>query len=110
MGMWSRGWEQGWSAQESARQGGGWGLRGVGGRGGSIFGPCQSWGFPQPTLLSFPPLTPVPIEWVEFSPYEVGFLKYGAFVPAELFGSEFFMGRLMRRLPESRICFLEGEW
>uniref|UniRef100_H0V7K4 Phospholipase A2 n=1 Tax=Cavia porcellus TaxID=10141 RepID=H0V7K4_CAVPO len=49
-------------------------------------------------------------EWVEFSPYEVGFLKYGAFVPPELFGSEFFMGRLMRRLPESRICFLEGIW
>ncbi|XP_008516831.1 cytosolic phospholipase A2 delta [Equus przewalskii] len=49
-------------------------------------------------------------EWVEFSPYEVGFLKYGAFVPSELFGSEFFMGRLMRRLPESRICFLEGIW
>lgn len=50
-----------------------------------------------------------PLEWVEFSPYEVGFLKYGAFVPAELFGSEFFMGQLMRRIPESRICFLEGE-
>ncbi|XP_005860351.1 PREDICTED: cytosolic phospholipase A2 delta [Myotis brandtii] len=49
-------------------------------------------------------------EWVEFSPYEVGFLKYGAFVPSELFGSEFFMGQLMRRLPESRICFLEGIW
>ncbi|XP_045380192.1 cytosolic phospholipase A2 delta isoform X2 [Camelus bactrianus] len=49
-------------------------------------------------------------EWVEFSPYEVGFLKYGAFVPSELFGSEFFMGRLMRRIPESRICFLEGIW
>ncbi|XP_072665625.1 cytosolic phospholipase A2 delta [Canis lupus baileyi] len=49
-------------------------------------------------------------EWVEFSPYEVGFPKYGAFVPTELFGSEFFMGRLMRRLPESRICFLEGIW
>ncbi|XP_008267359.3 cytosolic phospholipase A2 delta isoform X2 [Oryctolagus cuniculus] len=49
-------------------------------------------------------------EWVEFSPYEAGFLKYGAFVPPELFGSEFFMGRLMRRLPEPRICFLEGIW
>uniref|UniRef100_A0A8C6W967 Phospholipase A2 n=2 Tax=Nannospalax galili TaxID=1026970 RepID=A0A8C6W967_NANGA len=49
-------------------------------------------------------------EWVEFSPYEVGFLKYGCFVPPELFGSEFFMGRLMRRLPESQICFLEGIW
>ncbi|XP_037357643.1 cytosolic phospholipase A2 delta [Talpa occidentalis] len=49
-------------------------------------------------------------EWVEFSPYEVGFLKYGAFVPTELFGSEFFMGRLMKRLPESRICFLKAIW
>ncbi|XP_030669658.1 cytosolic phospholipase A2 delta [Nomascus leucogenys] len=49
-------------------------------------------------------------EWVEFSPYEIGFLKYGAFVPPELFGSEFFMGRLMRRIPEPRICFLEAIW
>uniref|UniRef100_A0A8D2APA4 Phospholipase A2 n=1 Tax=Sciurus vulgaris TaxID=55149 RepID=A0A8D2APA4_SCIVU len=49
-------------------------------------------------------------EWVEFSPYEVGFLKYGGFVPPELFGSKFFMGQLMKRLPESRICFLEGIW
>ncbi|XP_068961910.1 cytosolic phospholipase A2 beta [Petaurus breviceps papuanus] len=49
-------------------------------------------------------------EWVEFSPYEVGFPKYGAYVPSELFGSQFFMGRLMKRLPESRICFLEGIW
>ncbi|XP_064148208.1 cytosolic phospholipase A2 beta isoform X4 [Loxodonta africana] len=49
-------------------------------------------------------------EWCEFSPYEVGFPKYGAFIPAELFGSEFFMGRLMKQLPESRICFLEGLW
>ena len=48
-------------------------------------------------------------EWFEFSPYEVGMQKYGAFIPTELFGSEFFMGRLMKRLPESRICFLEGE-
>ncbi|XP_040824375.1 cytosolic phospholipase A2 delta [Ochotona curzoniae] len=49
-------------------------------------------------------------EWVEFSPYEVGFLKYGASVPPELFGSEFFMGRLMKKLPEPRICFLEAIW
>ncbi|XP_049754945.1 cytosolic phospholipase A2 delta [Elephas maximus indicus] len=49
-------------------------------------------------------------EWVEFSPYEIGFLKYGAFIPSELLGSDFFMGRLMRKLPESRICFLEGIW
>ncbi|XP_032476256.1 cytosolic phospholipase A2 beta isoform X2 [Phocoena sinus] len=49
-------------------------------------------------------------EWCEFSPYEVGFPRYGAFIPSELFGSEFFMGRLTKRLPESRICFLEGIW
>ncbi|KFQ38904.1 Cytosolic phospholipase A2 epsilon, partial [Mesitornis unicolor] len=49
-------------------------------------------------------------EWVEFTPYEVGFQKYGAFVRTEDFGSEFFMGRLMKKVPESRICFLEGMW
>lgn len=57
-------------------------------------------------------LTPCPAvcaEWCEFSPYEVGMQKYGAFVPTELFGSEFFMGRLMRRIPESRMCYLLGD-
>ncbi|NWX99222.1 PA24E phospholipase, partial [Nothoprocta ornata] len=49
-------------------------------------------------------------EWVEFTPFEVGALKYGASVRAEDFGSEFFMGRLMKKIPESRICFLEGTW
>ncbi|NXK54220.1 PA24E phospholipase, partial [Chauna torquata] len=49
-------------------------------------------------------------EWVEFTPYEVGFLKYGAFIRSEDFGSEFFMGRLMKKLPESRICFMQGMW
>ncbi|XP_039744356.1 cytosolic phospholipase A2 epsilon [Pteropus medius] len=49
-------------------------------------------------------------EWCEFSPYEVGMQKYGAFVPTELFGSEFFMGRLMRRIPESRMCYMLGLW
>ncbi|KAJ7403171.1 Cytosolic phospholipase A2 epsilon [Pitangus sulphuratus] len=48
-------------------------------------------------------------EWVEFTPYEVGFLKYGAFIRAEDFGSEFFMGRLMKKLPESRICFMKED-
>ncbi|OWK62618.1 Cytosolic phospholipase A2 epsilon [Lonchura striata] len=46
-------------------------------------------------------------EWVEFTPYEVGLLKYGAFVRSEDFGSEFFMGRRMKKIPESHICFLE---
>ncbi|XP_077178886.1 cytosolic phospholipase A2 epsilon-like isoform X2 [Paroedura picta] len=49
-------------------------------------------------------------EWVEFTPYEVGFPKYGAFVQAEDFGSEFFMGHLIKKIPESRICYLQGAW
>ncbi|XP_006831956.1 PREDICTED: cytosolic phospholipase A2 epsilon [Chrysochloris asiatica] len=49
-------------------------------------------------------------EWCEFSPYEVGLQKYGAFIPSELFGSEFFMGRLMKRNPESRMCYMLGLW
>ncbi|KAG3261681.1 phospholipase A2 group IVE [Ictidomys tridecemlineatus] len=49
-------------------------------------------------------------EWFEFSPYEVGLQKYGAFIPTELFGSEFFMGRLMKRIPESRMCYMLGLW
>ncbi|XP_044292787.1 cytosolic phospholipase A2 delta-like isoform X1 [Varanus komodoensis] len=49
-------------------------------------------------------------EWCEFSPYEVGLLKYGAFIHAEDFGSEFFMGQLMKKNPESRICYLEALW
>lgn len=47
-------------------------------------------------------------EWVEFTPYEVGFLKYGAFINAEDFGSEFYMGHLMKKIPESRLCFMQG--
>ncbi|XP_075388410.1 cytosolic phospholipase A2 zeta [Tenrec ecaudatus] len=49
-------------------------------------------------------------EWCEFTPYEVGFPKYGAYVPTELFGSEFFMGQLMQFHPEPRICYLQGIW
>ncbi|XP_019375484.1 PREDICTED: cytosolic phospholipase A2 delta [Gavialis gangeticus] len=49
-------------------------------------------------------------EWCEFSPFEVGFPKYGAFIRSEDFGSEFFMGHLMKKNPESRICYLEGLW
>uniref|UniRef100_A0A803TUN8 Phospholipase A2 n=1 Tax=Anolis carolinensis TaxID=28377 RepID=A0A803TUN8_ANOCA len=49
-------------------------------------------------------------EWIEFTPFEVGFRKYGAFVRTEDFDSEFFMGRLMKRHPEPRICYLQGIW
>ncbi|KFU91130.1 Cytosolic phospholipase A2 beta, partial [Chaetura pelagica] len=49
-------------------------------------------------------------EWAEFSPYEVAVPKYGASIPSEYFDSEFFMGRRVKKLPESRICYLEGLW
>uniref|UniRef100_A0A8C3VPA1 Phospholipase A2 n=1 Tax=Catagonus wagneri TaxID=51154 RepID=A0A8C3VPA1_9CETA len=49
-------------------------------------------------------------EWCEFTPHEVGFPKYGAYVPTELFGSEFFMGRLLQLRPEPRLCYLQGMW
>ncbi|XP_013368104.1 PREDICTED: cytosolic phospholipase A2 zeta isoform X2 [Chinchilla lanigera] len=49
-------------------------------------------------------------EWCEFTPHEVGFPKYGAYVPTKLFGSEFFMGRLVHLQPEPRICYLQGMW
>uniref|UniRef100_H9KW03 Phospholipase A2 n=2 Tax=Callithrix jacchus TaxID=9483 RepID=H9KW03_CALJA len=49
-------------------------------------------------------------EWYEFTHYEIGFPKYGAYVPTELFGSEFFMRRLLQLQPEPRICYLQGVW
>ncbi|XP_040825623.1 cytosolic phospholipase A2 zeta-like isoform X3 [Ochotona curzoniae] len=49
-------------------------------------------------------------EWCEFTPYEIGLPKYGAYIPTELFGSEFFMGQLLRVQPEPRICYLQGLW
>lgn len=49
-------------------------------------------------------------EWCEFTPHEVGFRKYGAFIRTEDFGSEFFMGHLIRRRKEPKICFLQGVW
>ncbi|XP_063174440.1 cytosolic phospholipase A2 epsilon-like [Candoia aspera] len=49
-------------------------------------------------------------EWMEFTPFEVGLLKYGAYIRAEDFGSKFFMGRMMKKVPESQICFMKGMW
>uniref|UniRef100_A0A663LM05 Phospholipase A2 n=1 Tax=Athene cunicularia TaxID=194338 RepID=A0A663LM05_ATHCN len=61
-------------------------------------------------ILSFHDLAAVAVEWLEFTPYEVGLLKYGASVRAEHFGSEFFMGRMVKRLSETRICYMQGMW
>lgn len=49
-------------------------------------------------------------EWVEFSPYEIGISKYGTFMPTELFGSKFFMGKLCKRFEEPPLHFLQGIW
>ncbi|XP_068597164.1 cytosolic phospholipase A2 zeta isoform X2 [Brachionichthys hirsutus] len=49
-------------------------------------------------------------EWCEFTPYEVGINKYGAFVQTEDFGSQFFLGRIIKKLPELPIPYLLGIW
>ncbi|KAM9345082.1 cytosolic phospholipase A2 zeta-like [Symphorus nematophorus] len=49
-------------------------------------------------------------EWCEFTPYEVGFQKYGAFVQSEDFGSHFFLGHIVKKLPEVCIPYLMGIW
>ncbi|KAM3853929.1 cytosolic phospholipase A2 epsilon-like isoform 1-T1 [Vipera latastei] len=49
-------------------------------------------------------------EWMEFTPFEVGLLKYGAYIRAEDYGSKFFMGRVTKKIPESPICFMKGMW
>ncbi|CAG5114679.1 unnamed protein product, partial [Candidula unifasciata] len=49
-------------------------------------------------------------EWVEFSPYEIGMPKYGTFMDAKLFGSKFFMGKLVKEFKEQPLHFLQGIW
>ncbi|XP_073668580.1 cytosolic phospholipase A2 beta-like [Paramisgurnus dabryanus] len=49
-------------------------------------------------------------EWCEFTPYEVGISKYGGFVPAQNFGSEYYLGHLVKKLPETSVSFLLGIW
>ncbi|KFP62769.1 Cytosolic phospholipase A2 epsilon, partial [Cariama cristata] len=49
-------------------------------------------------------------EWLEFTPYEVSLLKYGASIRADHFGSEFFMGRMVKRRSETRICYMQGDF
>ena len=61
-------------------------------------------------FLPFHDLAAVATEWLEFTPYEVGLLKYGASIRAEHFGSEFFMGRMVKKLSETRICYMQGDY
>lgn len=48
-------------------------------------------------------------EWCEFTPYEVGIPKYGAFIQTEDSGSHFFLGHIIKKLSEVRIPYLMGK-
>ncbi|KAJ3610529.1 hypothetical protein NHX12_022621, partial [Muraenolepis orangiensis] len=52
----------------------------------------------------------VEAEWCEFTPYKVGLSKYGAFISTRNFGSQFFLGHLLRKLPELSLSSLLGIW
>lgn len=49
------------------------------------------------------------LDWVEFSPYEIGMAKYGTFMAPDLFGSKFFMGTVVKKYEENPLHFLMGE-
>ncbi|XP_053380553.1 cytosolic phospholipase A2-like isoform X2 [Mercenaria mercenaria] len=49
-------------------------------------------------------------EWIEFTPYEIGIMKYGTYMPAEMFGSKFFLGHVVKKYEESPLHFLQGIW
>ncbi|XP_052000966.1 cytosolic phospholipase A2 delta [Xyrauchen texanus] len=49
-------------------------------------------------------------ELCEFTPYEVGFTKYGAFIPAQNYGSEYYLGHMVKKLPEPGVYNLLGIW
>lgn len=48
-------------------------------------------------------------DWVEFSPYEIGMAKYGTFMTPDLFGSKFFMGKVVKKYEENPLHFLMGK-
>ncbi|XP_053380561.1 cytosolic phospholipase A2-like [Mercenaria mercenaria] len=49
-------------------------------------------------------------EWMEFTPYEIGEMKYGTYMPPGMFGSKFFLGHLVKQCDESPLHFLQGIW
>lgn len=48
------------------------------------------------------------LDWLEFSPYEIGIAKYAAFMKTEHFGSKLFKGRIVKKFPEYPLHFLQG--
>ncbi|XP_047433092.1 cytosolic phospholipase A2 beta-like [Mugil cephalus] len=49
-------------------------------------------------------------EWCEFTPYEVGLQKYGAFIPSEALGSQFLLGHKIKEHSQLRLPYLIGIW
>ena len=49
-------------------------------------------------------------EWYEFTPYEVGVPKYGAFMKTPDFASKFYVGQVVKSFPEVPLHFLYGVW
>lgn len=49
------------------------------------------------------------LEWVEFSPHEIGMAKYGTFMKTEDFGSKFFCGKKLTPFPEPPLHYMQGK-
>ena len=48
------------------------------------------------------------LDWIEFSPYEVALPKYGLTMPLDLYGSKFFMGKVIQKFDEFPLHYLMG--
>ncbi len=49
-------------------------------------------------------------DYVEFTPYEIGMPKFGAFVKPQDFGSKYYLGRIIDQCDETPLCYLMGKY
>nr|CAD7590830.1 unnamed protein product [Timema genevievae] len=49
-------------------------------------------------------------DWLEFTPYEVGFSKHGASMKPSLFGNRLYLGRVITPYNELPLHYLQGVW
>nr|CAD7412788.1 unnamed protein product [Timema poppensis] len=49
-------------------------------------------------------------DWLEFTPYEVGFSKHGASMKPPLFGNKLYLGRVTTPYKELPLHYLQGVW
>ncbi|XP_046839546.1 cytosolic phospholipase A2-like isoform X2 [Xenia sp. Carnegie-2017] len=49
-------------------------------------------------------------EWVEFTPFEYGFAKYGVFGNIKDFGGKFYKGQLVKEYNEPPLSYLQAIW